>query len=337
MKRSAVGPITVPFTYSAQFMVRGGRVARAVTVRAEMPVMLRELTDGEAPVSFRLTDCGRFDISHGSSLDIRTASGQHWRPVGSHDGEPSDIAAFCAFVERGGHMASGGSVALEEAITEDELARGRVISDNQVEAKARVAQRFERLIAVDGRIWEPTPEPVWVIQHPSRFDAGYSAYVEKQNAIARPADPLFVYPLDAIAERDATLARFNEHRNLPPDFAALRGEVEILRAENIQYRHDEEPRLRHHLKTHLEYAGDQVRRSIDTISLSAFAHYREFLAAASPDRPIIDLVDALRSFNEGIAEEPGWTEWHKRTTKALDDWDRFSSDRADDLAIKLHL
>ncbi len=88
MKRPTIGPITIPFAYTAQFLGRGCRVARSIAIEAELSVMLAHLDDSEAPISFRLTDCGRFDIPAGKSLDIRTALGRHWRPVGSYDGEP---------------------------------------------------------------------------------------------------------------------------------------------------------------------------------------------------------------------------------------------------------
>jgi len=335
--------INVPFTFKAKFTPKRSRKAADAIVAGTAPIALRVASETEAPLSFRVSADIYRCTPDDAMFDLRSTEDGHWRPLPATEGAAVTLRASEALSRMEEGVLRLGSGLAKVGRPAESFGEG-VFSDSDRDQVVRGMQAAaDEFLIVGDAIYRPCSEPVWEFETTMGGKTYARASSLSQNhSLQAGGSVLPANRLDRI--RDALGIAVDADDETVK--LSLWGSIEVLRADCVRYRHDEEPRFRKTLSEIIPVIRNKLARDLDHLSPQLLSAYHELREKTQPGLGAAEAAEALRAFlplvddrkpERWLDNEDNWEALRARAGQALEDWNRYMTDVLDEAAIGAHL
>ena len=309
--------VEVPFGYNLKGKKKGQRNDRDYIRETTVTVGIATPDADEAPVALVWHRRGRWGdegFQH-SPREYRVCGSRLYRPVEfeSGYGKPDSQAALTELLEAVATRDDCAANLLQSGARRSwwdyehklngalELGNALIVSSSEEDAvAAEIRRKAEKLIVVDGKVYDVTSEPMYVVTN-GRFQHRLGAEVVPLHAIEPPMDVAKHFRADQLPEVLETIASRFSRRGLDfdpenpasfveyvPDWIEVREGFEHV----LTYRHDQTPQLLAAVARALGYLGKTLSEQPIPVLL-AFGELRDAAARSEPGAVIADRAEVL--------------------------------------------
>lgn len=329
--------VEIPLVYEVSFLKKRARNAQTVVLKETIPIAIPAASDDEAPISFRVHP-RTYGAQGTDPLPVRSTEESHWRPIlrnYSGDDHPLSVETVISELMAGRRSISWPGLqdwSVKSAILPENLDPGRMISSQREWAIQQAEAAAAEMMICGDHVFVPCGEPVY-----KRIDLRSSDYFSATNtqAISKATSGDEVIPADRLDLIAEVLRRCGvPDAELVDPVASERvwHPIEILRPENVRYRHDEAPRLRKAGDDLVKQAREKIKNTIDITSPECLAAFHSLRTAVESKPSPRDLASAMAEFRGAIAGE-NWSSIIQDLDQQLSDWEKFVIEKSDDESL----